>query len=40
MGAEAVRLLLRLMVDPTQAPLRSRLSCGIRTGSTLVAPPD
>lgn len=40
MGAEAVRLLLRLMADPTQAPLRSRLSCGIRTGSTLVAPPD
>lgn len=40
MGAEAVRLLLRLMADPAQAPLRTRLSCGIRTGSTLVAPPD
>ncbi len=39
MGAEAVRLLLRLMADPTQSPLRTRLSCGIRTGSTLAAPP-
>lgn len=40
MGAEAVRLLLRLMADPSRSPLRSRLDCGIRDGTTLAAPPD
>jgi DNA-binding LacI/PurR family transcriptional regulator len=39
MGAEAVRLLLRLIDDPASAPQRARLSCGIREGSTLTAPP-
>jgi len=38
MGREAVRLLLQLIADPDGGPLRSRLSCGIREGATLVAP--
>ncbi|GAB3762219.1 LacI family DNA-binding transcriptional regulator [Microlunatus parietis] len=39
MGAEAVRLLLRLMADPSGGPLRTRLSCGILEGETLAPPP-
>lgn len=39
MGAEAVRLLLRLMTDPTSGPLRTRLGCGILDGTTLAPPP-
>jgi DNA-binding LacI/PurR family transcriptional regulator len=35
MGQEAVRLLLRLLATPAEAPLRSTLDCGLRTGVTL-----
>ncbi|MFE3141035.1 substrate-binding domain-containing protein [Streptomyces scopuliridis] len=35
MGQEAVRLLLRLLAAPQDAPLRSTLVCGLRTAATL-----
>ncbi|MGW3955776.1 LacI family DNA-binding transcriptional regulator [Streptomyces sp. NPDC004752] len=35
MGQEAVRLLLRLLAAPQDAPLRSTLDCGLRAGATL-----
>ncbi|WP_161606046.1 LacI family DNA-binding transcriptional regulator [Microlunatus speluncae] len=38
MGAEAVKLLLRLIADPESAPQRTRLDCGIRDGATLTRP--
>jgi DNA-binding LacI/PurR family transcriptional regulator len=38
MGREAVRLLVRLLVDPDEgAPLRTTLKCGLRHGTTLGA---
>lgn len=35
MGREAVRLLLRLLAAPQDAPFRSTLVCGLRDGATL-----
>lgn len=37
MGREAVRLLLRLLADPGDAPLRTTLECGLRRGATFGA---
>lgn len=38
MGAESVRLLIQLMADPEQGPLRTRLACRIHDGATLAPP--